>query len=262
MKDMPDILARICAAKQEEVAELKSWDADRFRRQAGRQTAPRGFRKALAEGEGVGLIAEIKKASPSAGIIREDFDPERIADYYHRGGARCISVLTDGRFFQGSPDYLPLVRNCVPLPLLRKDFILDEIQVHQARALGADACLLIVAALEQANLQHLMAVCRETGMDALVEVHDRAEMDAAVAAGADLIGVNNRDLRTFEVSLEVTERLAPLAPPDALIVAESGIRTRADVERLRDVGAKGILVGETLMRADDVEAATRELASV
>ncbi len=171
-------------------------------------------------------------------------------------------MLTDRQFFQGDPSFLSRIREAVALPLLRKDFILDEVQVTEARALGADACLLIVAALEPAQLRALMDAVRALGMDALVEVHNEDEMAAAADAGADLIGINNRDLRTFEVSLATTERLAPLAPEGAVLVAESGIKTRADVERLKAAGADAILVGETLMRSEDVEAAARALLGV
>jgi indole-3-glycerol phosphate synthase len=212
-------------------------------------------------GEGVALIAEVKKASPSAGLIRQDFDPVHIARAYERGGAACISVLTDERFFQGSLAHLRLVRSAVDLPLLRKDFILDPVQVLEARALGADAYLLIAAALAEGELGKLLAAGRELGMDALVEVHDEGDLGVALEAGADLIGINNRDLRTFQVGLDVTERLAPLVPAGVVVVAESGIRTCADVRRLKACGIRAVLVGEALMRAADIEAATRELAS-
>ncbi len=261
MSEMPDILARICAAKREELAALHAGDLDGLARRARAAGAPRGFRAALAGASGVALIAEAKKASPSAGLIREDFDPVAIARAYERGGAACVSVLTDRRFFQGEADYLRRVRRAVGLPVLRKDFILDEVQVLESRVLGADACLLIAAALEPARLKRLAAGVRDLGMDALVEVHDEREMDVAVTAGADLIGINNRDLRTFEVDLATCERLAPRAPEGALLVAESGIKGPEDVRRLAECGVKAVLIGETLMRADDVEAATRALAA-
>jgi indole-3-glycerol phosphate synthase len=259
MGEMPDILARICAAKQAEVEALRAGDGAALRREADRQDAPRGFRSSLEAGPGVALIAEVKKASPSAGVIREDFDPVRIARAYERGGAACVSVLTDRRFFQGEPAYLTQVRGAVGLPVLRKDFLLDELQVVEARALGADAVLLIVAALDAARLAGLLSAARDLGMDALVEVHDEPQLEAALSAGARLIGVNNRDLRTFEVDLGVTERLAPRVPEGVVLVAESGIRTPADVARLADCGVKAVLVGETLMRADDIAAATHTL---
>jgi len=257
---IPDILAKICAVKRQEIAELKAGDRDALARAAAEQAAPRGFRAALAAAPGVALIAEVKKASPSKGLICAEFDHRAIARTYADSGATALSVLTDAPFFQGAPEYLSDIRADVTLPLLRKDFILDEVQIVQARALGADAYLLIVAALTPDELATLIAVGRGLGMNALVEVHDEAEMAVAADVGADLIGVNNRDLRTFDVRLETTERLAPLAPPGALLVGESGIRTLADVRRLQAAGAKAVLVGETLMRAPDLGAATRELA--
>ncbi len=259
---MPDILATICAAKRREIDELARRGRAELRSAAGRPAAPRGFRSRLAAGPGVAVIAEVKRASPSAGVIREDFDPVELARAYERGGAACISVLTDREFFRGEPSYLARVRDAVGLPLLRKDFILDELQVLEARALGADAFLLIVAALAPAPLEELLAAGRALGMDALVEVHDERELDLALGAGADLVGVNNRDLRTFEVSLQVTERLAPRVPEGVLLVAESGIKGRADVARLAACGVRAVLVGEALMRADDVASATRRLVGV
>ncbi len=262
MSDMPDILERICRVKREEIEALRSGDPDRLAEAARRQDPPRGFRAALAAAPGVALIAEVKKASPSAGIIRRDFDPAEIASAYERGGAACVSVLTDRQFFQGDPAFLTQLSRAVALPLLRKDFILDDAQVVEARALGADAYLLIVAALDAAGLEDLLAAGRDLGMDALVEVHNERELQTALSARADLIGINNRDLRTFEVSLELTERLAPQVPDGVLLVAESGIKTRADVERLKSCGVKAILVGEALMRAADIEAAARALAGL
>ena len=259
MTDMPDILARICHAKGPEIEALAGTGRAALLASAAEQAVPRPFRAALIDAPGVALIAEVKKASPSAGIIRPDFDPARIAAAYERGGASAVSVLTDRQFFQGSPDFIDEVHGACALPALRKDFLLDPLQIIEARAIGADACLLIVAALDAAVLADLMALCGELGMDALVEAHDERELDAALAAGADLVGINNRDLRTFEVSLATAERLAPIIPDDVLVVAESGIRTRADIDRLEPCGVKAVLVGETLMRADDVEAATRAL---
>ena len=204
----------------------------------------------------------MKKASPSAGVIRPDLDPVAIAWAYEAGGAACISVLTDAQFFQGRSAYLTRIRNTVGVPVLRKDFILDELQVVEARALGADACLLIAAALDVERLGELTAACRRLGMAALVEAHDERELKLAAGCGADVIGINNRDLRTFKVDLAVCERLAPLAPREAVLVAESGIRSRADVERLKECGIDAVLVGETLMRAADIEAAARSLTGV
>ena len=221
----------------------------------------------------VALIAEVKKASPSAGLIRPDFDPVRIACEYEAAGANCLSVLTDEKFFQGSLEHLRQVRSAVKLPLLRKDFIIDERQVLEAAEWGADAILLIVAILGGAELGRLLALAAGAGLAALVEVHDEPELDRALAAGATLIGVNNRDLKTFKVDLATTERLAarlvcssPGGPrssrPAPLLVAESGIHTRGDVERLARCGARAILVGESLMRQPDIGAKVRELMGI
>jgi indole-3-glycerol phosphate synthase len=213
----------------------------------------------------IALIAEVKKASPSAGVIRENFDPVRIAKEYEAAGASCLSVLTDERFFHGSLDYLRQIRQAVKLPLLRKDFIIDERQILEAIEWGADAILLIVAILEDAQLKKFYALAVEAGLAALVEVHAEMELDRALAVGAELIGVNNRDLKTFKVDLATTEHIAGKlfssratrhAP---LLVAESGIHTRADVERLARCGAKAVLVGESLMRGGDIHAKVREL---
>jgi indole-3-glycerol phosphate synthase len=211
------------------------------------------------------LIAEVKKASPSAGVICPDFDPVRIAREYEAAGASCLSVLTDEKFFQGSLDYLRQIRAAVKLPLLRKDFIIDERQILEAIEWGADAILLIVAILSDAQLKRFHALAVEAGLAVLVEVHDEAELDRALAIGAELIGVNNRDLKTFKVDLATTERLAaklfasPLVPPSTLLVAESGIHTREDVTRLAKCGAKAILVGESLVRHGDIRGKVREL---
>ncbi|HAV64895.1 MAG TPA: indole-3-glycerol phosphate synthase TrpC [Verrucomicrobiales bacterium] len=207
----------------------------------------------------VALIAEIKKASPSAGVIRPDFDPVTIAKRYEVAGASCLSVLTDEQFFQGSLDYLRLIRAAVKLPLLRKDFIIDERQILEAIEWGADAILLIVAILDDDRLKRFHTLATEAGLAALVEVHDEAELDRALKLNAPLVGVNNRNLKNFTVDLGTTERLAErlfAAQPDALLVAESGIHTRADVERLKAAGAKSILVGESLMRGNGDEVAT------
>ena len=262
MNEMPDILEKICRVKRCEIEKLKAAGQDALRQAAAEQTPPRGFRAALAGADGVALIAEVKKASPSAGIIRPGFDPLEIAMAYEEAGATAISVLTDRRFFQGETSFVDSIRQSVTLPLLRKDFILDEIQVVETRALGADAFLLIVAALEPPRLRYLMKAGQEMGMDVLVEVHDEEELATALDAGADLVGINNRDLRTFEVDLEVTERLAANVPDDIVLVGESGIKTRADVERLKAAGVRAVLVGETLMRSPDLKAATRQLVGV
>jgi indole-3-glycerol phosphate synthase len=260
---MSDILARIAAYKADEVRVRKAArplaDVEAAARQA---TPPRGFRAALERGHGPGrlaLIAEIKKASPSKGLIRADFDPPALARAYEAGGAACLSVLTDGPSFEGDDRFLVAARDAVALPCIRKDFLLDPWQVAEARALGADAVLVILAMVDDAVAAELMAAARAWGMDALVEVHDEAEMVRAGALGADLVGVNNRDLRTFVVDLAVTERLAPHAPTGALLVTESGIFTAADAARLEGCGASAMLVGESLMRQADVAAATRAL---
>ena len=212
------------------------------------------------------MIAEVKKASPSAGVICPDFDPVRIAKEYEAAGASCLSVLTDEKFFHGSVEYLRQIRAAVELPLLRKDFIIDERQILETIEWGADAILLIVAILDEARLKQFHSVAREAGIAVLVEVHDEWELDRALAAGARLIGVNNRDLNTFKVDLGVTERLAArlrqmASPGDYLVVAESGIQTRADVERVRNAGATAVLVGEALMKHTNIRAKVMELLS-
>ncbi|MBM3216527.1 indole-3-glycerol phosphate synthase TrpC [Candidatus Poribacteria bacterium] len=217
------------------------------------------FADAIRRSGGVRLIAEVKKASPSKGVIREDFDPVAIAQAYEEGGAHALSVLTDERFFQGSLAYLREIRAFVELPILRKDFTLSEYHVYQARAAGADAILLVVAILGDDHLRDLLACASENDLACLVEVHDETELDRALAAGATIIGVNNRDLRTFETRLETTFRLRERIPPDRICVSESGIDSRGDVERLDDAGVDAMLVGESLMRSDDIAAKVREL---
>ena len=261
--DMPDILRRIVAHKREELAAREAGlPLVEVRARASDAEPPRDFAGALA-GQEVAIVAEIKRASPSGGAISEGaFDPAAIARGYGGAGAAALSVLTDEEFFAGRLEYLTLAREACSIPVLRKDFILEDYQVHEARAAGADAVLLIVAVLDPALLSDLLALTHSLGMTALVESHDEAELEAAIASGARVLGVNNRDLRTFEVDLGTTERLATIVPDDRVLVAESGVHTREDVQRLADAGADAALVGTALMRAEDPGEALRELVGV
>lgn len=255
-------LTQILATKADEVAERRAARSLSDLDAIGRGPV-RGFASALQakiDAGGFGLIAEVKKASPSKGLIRDDFDPAAHAHAYAAGGAACLSVLTDAPYFQGHEDYLVAARAACTLPALRKDFMIDPWQVAEARAIGADAILIIVAALDDGVMQEIEAASLERGMDVLVEVHDEAELDRALSQlRSRLIGVNNRDLRTFETDLGVTERLAKRVPPGTLLVGESGITDHADCERLAKSGVRAFLVGESLMRQDDVTAATKAL---
>lgn len=259
---MSTVLDRILATKQDEVAQLRSGRnaLGELRDRCADLPPTRGFAKRLAQADGTALIAEVKKASPSKGLIRPDFDPVAIADSYHHGGAHCLSILTDQTYFQGNLDFLATIRERVPLPLLRKDFLIDTAQVWEARAAGADAILLIVAAIPSpARLAEMRHLAELLGMDALVEVHDEAELEIALESGATLVGVNNRDLHTFQVKLETSEHLIPKFPAGTLAVAESGIFTQTDVKRLATAGAKAVLVGESLMRQADLAQAVQNL---
>jgi indole-3-glycerol phosphate synthase len=255
------ILDEIVAAKRQEVAACKKRRGMAALQAAIAGTpAPRDFMGALhAASGGVAVIAEIKRRSPSKGLLCTDFAPEHIARVYEENGAAALSVLTDAPFFGGSPAHLHEARAAVALPVLRKDFLIDAWQLYESRAIGADAVLLIAAVLPDGRLAEYASLAGELGMAALVEVHDRQELDRAVAAGAGIIGINNRDLRTFVTDIAVTVRLAPHAPTEKTIVSESGIRGRGDVETLMGAGVRAFLVGETLMRAADAGAALREL---
>lgn len=260
---MSDRLAEICDAKRAHVAAQK---AERSARDLdatiAKQSPPRGFRTALdakVAAGAYGLIAEIKKASPSKGLIREDFDPPSHARDYAEGGAACLSVLTDVPYFQGSDDYLRAAREAVSLPCLRKDFIVDPWQVAESRALGADAILIIVAALGDAEMAEIEAAAVDHGMDALVEVHDEAELERALRLKSTLVGINSRDLRDFSVDLKRTEKLASRLPNGFTIVAESGLTAKADLDALAANGVRCFLVGEALMRQADLAEATRRL---
>jgi len=258
-----DILDKIVAVKREEIAAAKQRrDLASLRRDAEARRDVRGFKSALRAKIAVGraaVIAEIKKASPSKGVLREHFVPAEIAASYARGGAACLSVLTDERFFQGSAAFLEQARAACALPVLRKDFIVDDYQLFEARAMGADCILLIVACLDDAQLRDLESVALALGMAVLVEVHDGAELDRGLKLATPLVGINNRNLRTFEVSLDTTLDLLPRVPPDRLLVTESGILARDDVKRMREAGVNAFLVGEAFMRADDPGRALADL---
>ncbi|MDR3537232.1 MAG: indole-3-glycerol phosphate synthase TrpC [Acetobacteraceae bacterium] len=259
-----DVLARICSDTRADVAARKaSRTTEALRLEiASRADVPRGFGQALKAATVLGrygLIAEIKKASPSGGLIRPDFDPASLARAYAEGGATCLSVLTNERYFQGNIADLKAARAAVPLPVLRKEFILDPWQVYESRAIGADCILLIMAALSDAQARELEALARGLDMDVLAEVHDRRELERALGLETSLIGINNRNLKTLQTDLTTTEELAPLVPPDRFLVAESGIRNTDDLRRLSAVGPQCYLVGEALLRHEDVTAATREL---
>ncbi len=256
------VLDDIKAYKLQEVARAKAHCPDSEVEGAARTApAPRGFAAAIRRSTGPALIAEVKKASPSKGLIREDFDSAKIAESYETGGATCLSVLTDGPSFQGAAEHLVAARAAVSLPILRKDFIYDTWQVAEARAMGADCILVIMAAVSFGQAKEIEGCAIGWGMDVLIEVHDEAEMELALRLRSPMIGINNRDLHTFETDLGTTRKLAPMVPRDRIVVAESGIATPEDIATLTEAGARAFLVGESLMRQADVAAATRTLLS-
>ena len=260
---MSDVLQRICAVKRAHVTECKRRRPMEAVLEAAKAAAPpRGFadrlQRARQEGR-YGLIAEIKRASPSKGLIRKDFDPHRLAQDYEAGGAACLSVLTDAPHFQGADEHLTAARAAVRLPVLRKEFMLDPYQVAEARAIGADCILLIVAALEDDLARELAALARELAMDVLVEVHDEDELGRALSIGDGPIGINNRNLKTLVTDIATTRRLAPLVPDDRLVVGESGLASPADLAAMAEVGVTTFLIGEALMSQTDVRAATETL---
>ena len=257
---MSDVLSEICETKRTEIVAAKSRVSEaELKSRLADVAPPRDFLAALKAASGIGLIAEVKKASPSAGLIREDFDPVEIARIYESAGAACISCLTDEPYFQGKLEYLTAIRNAVSIPVMRKDFILDRYQVTEARAAGADCILLIAECLDDCTMRDLYFYASELGMECLVEVYDPENLDRVLKLEAPLIGINNRNLKTFLTDLKHSTDLAARVPDSVYLVSESGIRERSDVEHLLQFGVRGILVGETLMRQEDIAAKVREL---
>lgn len=255
-----NILERIIADKRPEIEELRSTTTlEALVEEALKSPRPRSFAGALVTGSDISLIAEIKRASPSKGLIREDFDPAKIAAEYEKGGAAALSVLTETNYFEGDLAYLRQVREAAEIPILRKDFLVDPLQIPESRLRGADAVLLIVAALDDARLRQMLVLSRRLSLTGLVEVHSEGELERAIAAGAGVVGINNRNLETFEVSLQTTFDLLPRMPDTVVKVSESGIESHLDVALLRDAGVDAILVGESLMRQTNVRAAVRKL---
>jgi len=260
LMDAPDVLKKIAEYKKDEVAALREQTDIKFLRNlASEQPKPRGFHNAIIKAKSPALITEIKKASPSKGLIRQDFNPTAIAKAYENGGATCLSVLTDGPGFQGSNEIFRDVREATDLPLLRKDFLIDPIQVAESAAIGADCILIIMAMIDDDTARALFDEANTLNLDALIETHDAQELERALALGGSLIGINNRDLRTFETTLQTFSSLAPTVPNDKTLIAESGIFTTDDIALLKAHGAKGYLIGESLMRQDDLVAATKAL---
>ncbi len=253
---------KIIEKKRESVERLKKEiTPEELKKRFHKTLKVRDFYGVLGEGPGTKIIAEVKKASPSKGIIRSDFDPLEIAKVYEQNGAAALSVLTEEFFFKGSPEYLAMIKDGVSIPVLRKDFIFDPFQIYESRAIGADAVLLIAAVLEKEKLGELIDLTRKFGMAPLVEVHTEEELQRAVDAGATIIGINNRDLKTFEIDLDTTRRLAPLVPEDRIIVSESGINTKDDIRSLKEAGVRAFLIGEALMRENDMGRKLREFLS-
>ncbi|MFC4351434.1 indole-3-glycerol phosphate synthase TrpC [Fodinicurvata halophila] len=262
---MSDVLEQICSDKRRHIEERKQLlSLDELEKIIAANGKTRGFERALKEKSaesGYALICEIKKASPSKGLIRKDFDPSELAEAYTRGGATCLSVLTDIPYFQGNDDFLRMARTASSLPVLRKDFMLEPYQILESRALGADCILLILAALTQKQAEEMEKLAMDLGMDVLLEVHDELELDRALNLGSPLIGINNRDLKTLEVDIATTEKLAPKITEDRFLIAESGLYEREDLQRLSKAGARAFLIGESLMRQENVEDAARALQS-